>query len=810
MADTNYDREKDIANLMRQDPELTRSEAEAQVDQNSALNSNLTKQFSGGFEGINLNDLQNKMQEVIKRSGVKTLKNTGDNAKIEREATEGSVIGVTINETKGGFKSLTASTKEGETVTIEPSLALMTDEVPGITVKKTSGKKTQITTLTGKPAADGALNMVVTQGSPKGIEKALTLSLGVTADQIKTAIRETSSNGEVAEKNINVNISTKVTDKVKTVSSASTEALSNPFGSAGSPFGAVGNPFGNLLGAISGVVSGAIKKGSTQLSDKIVEVNIQDESRSEQTNFSLNLSNIREVVGKIGTDGLPALTSLSEAIPPIITSTGTTNIGKSLTDNTLPFSVGGTSVVVNVKDVASGKNWKGGLTYINHPTYKSFLSASGFSVDKTPYDFSIINSYEELETELASVERPLTSCMVWCTMNPLNHKGDDADDLHVEQTVLQWGVLKKSKTELERYGGINAHYVILKDGSLQRGAPLNSKTLLNRNNCISLVFAGGVNSTYPYPTGTKKSDHFSAESYTPEQWKTFDEFCKRFYKIRPGGQIFGYNNRVSVEANLGKAPFFDVIEYVKSKFNKDSLYIGDNSLPNRIKNFGDIDTCFSPDEVPNTSPPIVIKPTSSTLRAKPVSPPKAEEVADATTGEVPQKSVAEKTDLQKEYETLKKEIDKLSATKAETLKQINQITSNFDLNTKLTSSVSGIFGVTLSPPTNPDDENKTALEAEFASLESQIDEKRDRMLEIEKELGKGFDRTKETEKEYNEAQANLTTKQNKLNSTTDERRQELYQAEVSQATAEFQSAKNRFKDALIADKRNLENITRII
>ena len=153
-------------------------------------------------------------------------------------------------------------------------------------------------------------------------------------------------------------------------------------------------------------------------------------------------------------------------------------------------------------------------------------------------------------------------------------------DREVTEVVVHWTETHTNKNigseEINRYhvglgiDGIGYHYVIRRDGSLQRGRPVNIKgqhAPINNHDVrsISIAFVGGYN----IPTGTPNPEQFlSAQSLTRSQFNTFDHFCRAFYNVFPGGQIVGHNDIDTDEIDPG----FDVIDYVHSNFGKKSKF----------------------------------------------------------------------------------------------------------------------------------------------------------------------------------------------------------------------------------------------
>lgn len=167
--------------------------------------------------------------------------------------------------------------------------------------------------------------------------------------------------------------------------------------------------------------------------------------------------------------------------------------------------------------------------------------------------FTFVNSREEMDAEFASVTRDITEVVVHWT-GTYNNQDIGSEEVHGWHKQRGWS-------------GIGYHFIIRRDGRLQRGRPLNKTGAhagANGHNkySIGISFAAGYNC----PSGTKNANKFiSADSITAEQMKTFDMFMGAFYDEFPGGQAYGH---VDTDDKGKLDPGFDVQDYVQAKFNK--------------------------------------------------------------------------------------------------------------------------------------------------------------------------------------------------------------------------------------------------
>lgn len=170
--------------------------------------------------------------------------------------------------------------------------------------------------------------------------------------------------------------------------------------------------------------------------------------------------------------------------------------------------------------------------------------------------FPYISSTEELQAEFKNVNREVTEIVVHWTETPTNKNigSEEINKIHLESGL----------------NGIGYHYVIRRDGSLQRGRPINIQgehAPVNKHNerSIGIVFVGGIN----VPSGTPNLENFiSVQSLTRSQFNTFDHLCRAFFARFPGGQAVGHNDIDPIEDDPG----FNVREYVLANFGKVSKF----------------------------------------------------------------------------------------------------------------------------------------------------------------------------------------------------------------------------------------------
>jgi len=188
-------------------------------------------------------------------------------------------------------------------------------------------------------------------------------------------------------------------------------------------------------------------------------------------------------------------------------------------------------------------------------------SASEFSA------FTYIESKEELLAEIAKSTRDISELIVHST-DTYTNANIGCEELHTLHNE-------------EGFDGIQYHFVIRRDGRLQRGVPLDKVTASSdvrghKTRCIDVALVGGINA----PSGTENPEQYaSSQSFTRIQMLTLEKVLEAFYSRYHGGQVMGHND-LSENHN---DPYFDVIEYAENLFRKKSVY--DNLLE---------DTAFEP------------------------------------------------------------------------------------------------------------------------------------------------------------------------------------------------------------------------
>ena len=187
-------------------------------------------------------------------------------------------------------------------------------------------------------------------------------------------------------------------------------------------------------------------------------------------------------------------------------------------------------------------------------------------------NFTHVDSKEELGLEFVLKTRETSEVVI--------HASDTYTNVNIGSEEIH---LRHNEAG---HDGIQYHYVIRRDGRLQRGKPMDTPgdaSAINghKQNCIDICLVGGINVPTESP---EPSLNLSASSYTQTQMKTLEAFLEVFYRMVPGGQVLGHND-IDPESS---DPYFDVIAYVENLFGKKSVY--ENTLADASASLADLVT----------------------------------------------------------------------------------------------------------------------------------------------------------------------------------------------------------------------------
>lgn len=171
--------------------------------------------------------------------------------------------------------------------------------------------------------------------------------------------------------------------------------------------------------------------------------------------------------------------------------------------------------------------------------------------EKKPIVFQTCDTKEELQSEVVLFKRQIKQCII--------HSTETFKDQYFTSEMLN------EQAKAEGFDHIQYHYVIRRDGTMQRGLPTTLSSKLDpkdfRDTSINIALVGGINA----PTGTEAPNSYrSGSSFTRAQYTSLDTFLDVFFKSYPGAKVYGHGELVDGYND----PYFDVEGYVRRKFEK--------------------------------------------------------------------------------------------------------------------------------------------------------------------------------------------------------------------------------------------------
>lgn len=470
---------------------------------------------------LDIDELNNKLRTIESSTPLDDIRNrakdsvTNLNVKISTVLTD-------IGDIAGGIESLTQAEDQIKESTVKPVIGKITSNVPGLenVLTKEVSDTSSLETLTGSSITDGFNVINITLGSPDAIKDALS--------DVKVASATISQANTAVQNIVDPSLVDDVFDKIDV---SLNENLTPAFGKISSLTESfVGTDLSEIINNIADT-------------DEMKELflNIENSSfirklykiRGPITDVKEVVTNVDNILGTIG--GINEL-STKDQIDVIKKTVGTIGtIQKILKKNDVT-----SSVIIPPTGIFNQVDILG----------KDDTLFDG--TESTKYPFKYISSEEEMLSEIKRSSRDITTAVVQWTETHTNNNLN-ANDIH--RNAISLGL-----------DGIQQHFVIRRNGNIQRGRPIDLEGLYSENHnkhSIAILFVGGINA----PTGTTlPMNQLSSKSLTSAQMSSFNQLLKSLYTVKPGIQVIGNNN-------LGEQdPGFDVPEYVKSLFNKRSVY----------------------------------------------------------------------------------------------------------------------------------------------------------------------------------------------------------------------------------------------
>ena len=271
---------------------------------------------------------------------------------------------------------------------------------------------------------------------------------------------------------------------------------------------------------------------------------------AKQKGFSNTRELVEKVVAECRTKGIdPTL------ISDFVKVMGVVEVGVSTIDTTITDQI---KVGSQERSI-----WKESFDVVGYPrefdTFQRFetgeitaaTQANSVTVEKKPIVFQTCDTKEELQAEVRLFKREIRSLIIHSTES-FKNQYLTAEMLHED-------------AKARGFPTIQYHYVIRRDGTMQRGIPTTLISELDpreyRNTSINIAMVGGIDA----PSGTEGANSFrSGNSFTLAQYQTLDTFLDTFFKGYPGAKVYGYGELVDTT----NEPYFNVEKYVQRKFGK--------------------------------------------------------------------------------------------------------------------------------------------------------------------------------------------------------------------------------------------------
>jgi len=177
--------------------------------------------------------------------------------------------------------------------------------------------------------------------------------------------------------------------------------------------------------------------------------------------------------------------------------------------------------------------------------------------------FRYVKSSSELKGDFVSSTRDIDSVVI-----------------HWSETYLDQDIGAKELNSINN-GGIPYHYVIRRDGSLQRGRDVNQVGAHTESSTDATSIGVILIAGYPTYLGDE-SVGLSGDSIAIEQTRTLETLMGVFYESFPGAEAFGHGELGGVASAY--EPGFDVKEFALSKFGKTRSNTNTTVAAPRIEN----------------------------------------------------------------------------------------------------------------------------------------------------------------------------------------------------------------------------------
>lgn len=465
-----------------------------------------------------------------------------ENMMLQHQAAITSNLGIELNANINGIKSLTQQIDDVipsfanslvQNVDGRFDIAAIEEAIPQLQEKMLpalDAAKSDLQAITGAATAatEKALNVIISSGAPEAINAALKEKVGALSNELKSITSEITNIDKLVGIGAELDIASaleKVTDGVfdskLSLDNIKVSTMTDALKSAQSTLS-------KLDQGLNGVLNNALEQHTGNITSKINSI-----LKNEQGLLTVDPKQLKSIVSLVDTGAINDAVKLAQKV-----------------GSTLPVE-NITEVLGSINTSLSGQIAKPSYAITPKPLRTQPQSAQALGT--TDAEFSYVITEEELIVELKSFEREVTETIITWTGTRLDQ---NLDARQIDNIFKQTG---KS---------IPYHYIIKRDGTLQRGRDIEQPTdsLPNGHEqySIFIAFVGGVN----LASSARTADTYTSnKSLTSAQMKTLDTFIRIAYEAYPGMQMLGHN-----DIEIGnKAPGFDVNAHTEAKYGKISI-----------------------------------------------------------------------------------------------------------------------------------------------------------------------------------------------------------------------------------------------
>ena len=501
---------------------------------------------------VSLKNLNQTIKSLASTNNFDVIETAATSAQSKFTALQSTKVGLTVGKIDGGWKALTQENDglvEADTTVVNKGVALLEENPQGVNLTNdfASGSSDALKTITGlsDDIKIGINSTVLAMPTPEAIASALQQQSGLALDKLSSAMESVAPNATKALSSSSVinqfastvdglpsGIFKDLETSTNNITSGLTKFFDQGFNqSIKDIIGATIDPIGYAIGQLT-QDTGIIVPNETR---KQVSALLDKKDYLTAANLLNGYSNLTAI-------------QIETELSNIDTSVG------SLVDqlNSVYANLGISTAPVYTIGSQNGE-WQGASTVIKSP-----------ASNKKGYSFSIVSSLDELEAELSNCTREITETVIHWTGNFIDQPHIGAEDIH------QWHTGTG-------FSGLGYHYIIKRDGTIQRGRPLNiegahANDFGHNQYSIGIAHVAGYNCL----SGTDNPESFlSSESITVAQMKAQKDFLRIFYKVFQSGQVLGHNQCTE---NNDIDPGFDVDAYILNTFSKSNAVQYNNNL----------------------------------------------------------------------------------------------------------------------------------------------------------------------------------------------------------------------------------------